>query len=130
MIIKHREISLDETGRASENWKITGYTLDGVLNQRITIPPTHTNYDRKSGDAETVMKHYVYRHFINPDDPDRKIDFIEIAPNKHRGPHIKLESRYKNMGDEIVDISKTARLGWTIYVDMVIKKWIFDVIEP
>lgn len=130
MIIKHREISLDETGRASENWKITGYTLDGVLNQRITIPPTHTDYDRKSGDAETVMKHYVYRHFIDPDDPDRKIDFIEIAPNKHRGPHIQWESRYKNVGDEIVEISKTAGLGWTIYADMVRKKWIFDVIEP
>src|SRR5690625_2597917 len=130
MLIRHREIDLDESGKASENWKITGTTLEGVLDQRITIPPKHTSHDRKSGDAETVMKHYVDRHFVNPDDPKRKIKHIEIAPNKNRGPHIEWESRFKNVSDEITAISKQANLGFVMYADMVRKKWIFDVVEP
>jgi hypothetical protein len=130
MIIRHREIALDENGKASENWRITGTTLDGILNQRITIPPAHTAHDRKSGDAETVMKHYVEKHFVNPDDPDRKIDHIEIAPNLHRGGHVECESRFKDVDKEISTISKQSNLGFVMYADMVRKKWIFDVVEP
>lgn len=130
MIIKHREISLDESGMAGENWKITGLSIEGVLGQRVTIPPAHTSHDRKSGSAETVMKHYVDRHFVNPSDPSRKIDYIEIAPDKKRGKYVKWESRFKNVADEISDISKAGNLGFYMYADMVRKKWIFDVIEP
>lgn len=130
MLIRHREIALDESGKASENWKITGVTLDGVLDQRITVPPSDTGYDRKQGNAETVMKHYVYNHFVNPADPTRRIDQIEIAPNLNRGIEISWESRYKYVADEIVSISKQANLGFVIYADMTLKKWIFDVVEP
>lgn len=130
MLIRHREIALDESGKASENWKITGVTLDGVLDQRITVPPSDTGYDRKKGNAETVMKHYVYNHFVNPADPTRRIDQIEIAPNLNRGIEISWESRYKYVADEIVSISKQANLGFVIYADMTLKKWIFDVVEP
>lgn len=130
MIIRHREIALDESGRASENWKITGVTLEGVLDQRITIPPKDTSHDRKSGSAETVMKHYVDRHFVNPDDPARKIDYIEIAEDKNRGSHIEWESRFKTVSEEIAAISKQANLGWVMYADMDRRKWVFDVVEP
>ena len=128
-IIRHREIALDESGKLSENWKITGVALKGVLSQRVTIPPSDTGYDRKSGDAETVMKYYVEKHFINPNDTDRQIDHIEVAPNKNRGAHIEWESRFKNVDEEITAISKQANLGWVMYADMVKKKWIFDVVE-
>lgn len=130
MLIRHREIALDESGKASENWKITGVTLDGVLDQRITVPPSDTGYDRKKGNAETVMKHFVYNHFVNPADSTRRIDHIEIAPNLNRGIEVSWESRYKNVADEIVSISKQANLGFVIYADMTLKKWIFDVVEP
>lgn len=130
MVIRHREVSLDSNGKASENWKITGVTLDGILDQRVTIPPEHTSHDRKKGNAETVMKHYVERHFVNPDDPERKIDFLEIAPNKNRGSQIDWESRFSNVGEEITSISKLANIGWAIYADMERRKWLFDVIEP
>ncbi|MCT2136516.1 siphovirus ReqiPepy6 Gp37-like family protein, partial [Oceanobacillus kimchii] len=68
MVIRHREVALDQSGKATENWKLTGVGLKGVLDQRVTIPPDDTGYDRKSGDAETVMKHYVEKHFVNPKD--------------------------------------------------------------
>jgi hypothetical protein len=128
-IILHKEIALDQNGKATENWKLTGVTLQGIMMRRVTVPPADTGYDRKSGDAETVMKHYVERNFINPDDPKRKIPQLEIAPNLHRGSHVEWESRYKRLSDELANISKLSGLGWTIYVDMVKKKWIFDVVE-
>ncbi|MBT2600935.1 hypothetical protein J7E18_17370 [Oceanobacillus sp. ISL-73] len=129
MVIRHREVSLDSNGKASETWKITGVTLDGILNQRVTIPPDHTSHDRKKGNAEVVMKHYVEKHFVNPDNPDRKIDFLEIAPNQNRGSQIDWESRFRNVGDEITSISKQANIGWMIYADMERRKFIFDVVE-
>ncbi|MFA1820547.1 hypothetical protein ACDX78_10250 [Virgibacillus oceani] len=130
MLIRHREIALDQNGKITENWRVTGVTLEGVLVQRATIPPADTSHDRKSGNAETVMKHYVENHFVNPVDPDRKIDFIEIAENKNRGAHVEWESRYKNVSDELTAISKQANLGWVMYADMERGKWIFDVVEP
>lgn len=41
-IIKHREIELDENGKATENWLIKGIQLKGIMNQRLTVPPSHT----------------------------------------------------------------------------------------
>ncbi|WP_153465145.1 Gp37-like protein [Sediminibacillus terrae] len=130
-IILTREIALDEKGKASENWKITGYTLDGLISRRQTVPSSDDagGYDRKSGDAETVMKHYVKKHFVNPEDPKRKMPMIEVAPNKHRGDHIAWESRFKVVSDEFETIGKQTGLGWTVYADTANKKFIFDVME-
>ena len=128
-IIKHREIELDEQGKATENWIIRGLSLQSVVAQRITIPPTHTAYDNKSGNAETVMKHYVERNIINPVDPRRKIHELIIAPNLNRGPSISWQSRYKNLSEEMTEISLATGLGWDVTLDLHNKKWVFDVIE-
>ncbi|GGB56893.1 hypothetical protein GCM10011409_38080 [Lentibacillus populi] len=128
-IIQSKEIALDKEGKITENWKITGYTLDGLISRRLTVPPDHTDQDRKSGDAETVMKHYVDRHFVNPEDPKRKMPRLEIAPNLHRGEYIEWESRYKVVSDELETIGKRCGLGWTVYADTKNKKFIFDVIR-
>lgn len=127
-IILGREISLDEQGKETENWKITGTTLLGLMNRRETVPPAHTDQDRKSGDAETVMKHYVDRHFVNPVDPNRKIPRLVIAPNQNRGGQISWESRFKKVSEELSLIGKQTGLGWTVNVDLVNKQFIFDVI--
>jgi hypothetical protein len=128
-IILHKEIQLDQNGKASENFKIIGVTLQGIMARRITVPPVATGYDRKSGDAETVMKHYVERNFINPENPKRKISQLQIAPNLNRGSHIEWESRYKPISEELASISKLSGLGWMVTVDPVNRKWVFDVVE-
>lgn len=128
-IIVTREIELNESGKESENLKLTGTTLCGLLDRRITVPPTSTSHDRKQGNAETVMKHYVQNHFVNPDDSNRRMKRLEIAPNRNRGEHVKWESRYKNIGEELEKISKESNLGWEIHADFKNKKFIFDVVE-
>ncbi|MFU0790642.1 MAG: hypothetical protein ACFWT6_11885 [Virgibacillus proomii] len=128
-IILTKEIVLDEKGRESENFKLTGYTLDGLMSRRITVPPSHTGYDRKSGNAETVMKHYVYNHFINPASRSRIMPHLEVAPNYNRGDYIEWESRLKNVAEELENISIKSGLGWGIFANFKTKKLIFDVIE-
>jgi hypothetical protein len=128
-IIKHREIELDENGKASENWLIKGLSLKAVIGQRITVPPSSTAYDNKQGDAETVIKHYVEKNVVNPTDTKRKIDNLIIAPNLNRGANITWQSRFKNLAEEVAAISLNSGLGWEVTLDTQLKKWVFDVVE-
>jgi hypothetical protein len=128
-IIRHREIELDENGKKTENWLIKGIALKGVTAQRITVPPVGDSHDRASGAAETVMKRYVDNHIVNPVDVKRKIDMLVIASDQQRGSQISWESRFKNLADELIEISKASGLGWDVILDFEQKKWIFDVFE-
>lgn len=128
-IILTREIALDENGKESENFKLTGLTMDGIMNRRVSVPPSHTSHDRKTGTAEEVMKHYVYNNFINPTDKSRKLDILEIAPNQNRGEKIEWESRFKVIGEELERISIRSGLGWGVFIDFNTKKLIFDCFQ-
>jgi hypothetical protein len=128
-IIRHREIELDENGKKTENWLVKGIALKGVVAQRITVPSSGDSHDRANGSAETVMKHYVNNHIVNPVDVKRKIDMVLLASNQQRGSYISWESRFKNLRDDLIEISKASGLGWDIFLDFQQKKWIFDVYE-
>jgi hypothetical protein len=126
-IIKHREIELDENGKATENWVIKALQLKSITGQRVTVPPSSTAYDNKQGDAETVMKHYVSRNLTNATDPKRNIGQLSIAQQMNRGPSVPWQSRFKNLSEELADISLNSGLGWDIILDIPNKKWLFDV---
>lgn len=128
-IIKHKEIELDENGKATENWLIKAPSLKSILGQRITIPPSDTAYDNKQGNAETVMKHYVNHNVVNPVDNNRIIFNIVLASNQNRGSSLSWQSRFKNLIEELVEQSLASELGWNIYLDLQAKKWVFDVFE-
>lgn len=128
-IIKHRELPLDENGKTSENWIIKGPTMQGILSQRITIPPEHTSHDNKSGNAESVMKHYVNNNAINPVDRRRKFIMLRSNENKNRGSYINWQSRYKVLSEELKDISLASGLGWDVFLDTKNGWWVFDVVE-
>ncbi|MFF5993720.1 siphovirus ReqiPepy6 Gp37-like family protein [Lysinibacillus sp. KU-BSD001] len=128
-MIKHREIELDENGKITENWLIKGYALKSIVAQRITMPPMHTAYDNRSGNAETVMKHYVNNNLVNPTDQRRKIPQLVMAPDLQRGIHTVYSSRFKNVAEEMSIMSLASGLGWDVTLDIENKKWVFDVME-
>lgn len=128
-LILHREIELDSDGKASENWLIKALQLKVVTGQRITLPPSTTAYDNKSGNAETVMKHYINNNIVNPVDANRKIAQLVLASNQNRGSSISWQSRFKNLAEELSAISLTSGVGWNVYLDIQNKKWVFDVVE-
>lgn len=126
-IIQYREIQVDENGKITESWIFKGATLQGLMRQRITVPPSGVAYDYKSGSGETVMKHYVTNHFVSPADPNRAIPNLVVAPDQVRGAHVDWQSRYALVSDELTSIGQTAGLGWNITLDLVNKQWVFDV---
>lgn len=128
-VILHRDINLDENGKASENWNIKALPLKTWLSRRITLPPSHTAYDNKQGPAETVMKHYVENNAVNPLDPERKIPRLVMAPNLERGPTVSWSSRFKTVSEEMEEISMISGLGWNISLDIANKHFVFDVKE-
>jgi len=128
-IIKHREIELDENGKITENWLIKGYALKSIVAQRITMPPAHTAYDNRSGNAETVMKHYINNHLVNPVDRRRKIPQLVIAPDLQRGIFTTYSSRFKNVAEDMSTLSLASGLGWDVILDIRNKRWVFDIVE-
>jgi len=128
-IIKHREIELGEQGKITENWLIKGWTISGITKQRVTVPPEEQAYDSITDAAETVMKHYVDKCLINPADLARKINILQNATDQGRGQTISWQSRYKNLAEELEKLSVISGLGWNIYLDFELLKWIFEVYE-
>ncbi|TCJ05093.1 hypothetical protein E0Y62_07410 [Cytobacillus praedii] len=128
-IILHQEIELDENGKSSENWIIRGFHLKVVISEKITLPPSHTAYDSKTGTSEEVMKHYVNNNVVNPVDVKRKRVEVSIAPNQKRGLSISWQSRFKNLAEEMAEISLVTGLGWNVILDWENKKWIFETME-
>lgn len=104
-----------------------GCTLGGILQQRITIPTDRQAYDIREGLAESVMKSYVQRNCI--DISEMAFPNLIIAPSLNRGQSVKWQSRYKNLAEELEQISQFSGLGWRIYLDFNSKKWVFDTYE-
>ncbi|MGI5900831.1 MAG: siphovirus ReqiPepy6 Gp37-like family protein [Christensenellales bacterium] len=121
-IVRHKEIRADERG--VEMLTIKGYELGAIFHQRITVPPVGQAYDIQEGNAETVMKHYVQRNCL--DIPGMEFPFLVIGDDQQRGEIVKWQTRYKNLGDELEQISILTGLGWHIYPDFNSRKWVFD----
>lgn len=126
-IIKYRQISEDENG--IETVTIKGYQLKYITTQRTVVPPAGFTNDEIRGNAETVMKHYVDNHIINPFDINRKIDIVQINPNQNRGITLEWKSRFKNLAAELTDISNITGIGWDMFIDYESKKILFDVLN-
>ncbi|MEI5909447.1 siphovirus ReqiPepy6 Gp37-like family protein [Bacillus spongiae] len=128
-IIKHIEVALDENGRATENYVYKGYDLKGIFGQRLTLPPSNTAYDNKSGAAETVLKHYVERNAVNPTDRKRKFVMLRMEDDLQRGNSINWQSRFKILSEELRDISLTSGVGWDVSLNLKEGWWEFDALD-
>lgn len=124
-IIRHREIKTDENG--NEVLLAQGSTLSNILSRRITVPPIGLAYDHINAAAEDVMKHYVDVNAVNPDNPDRIIPNLVIAPSQARGANISWDSRLKNLAEELEANSIKSGLGWDVYLDIINMHYIFEV---
>lgn len=127
-IIRHRNIVLDERGKATENWDIVAESLKSWFSQQLTTPPTGQAYDSINDDAETVMRHLVHNTVINPIDPGNKLDIVMDADLK-RGGKIDWQSRYKDLAEEMEKISLLSGIGWNIEIDHKNEQYVFKTYE-
>lgn len=127
--IKHKEITLSEDGKGSEEWLYKGFELKKLVDTRIIIPPEGFNQDMIEGSYETVMKHYIDTQLVNPVDINRKIPKLIIAPDMGRGDVINTGGRFQNVAEFITNLSLVSGLGWKISVDLTNQQLVFDVYE-
>lgn len=123
-VIQHKEITRENT----DELLIKGYTLQGLLGERLTIPPVGKANDTIKGPLETVMKHYVMMNAIQPTDPTRKIQNLVIADDLGRGPIVESSSRNKRLDEELTRLSVDG-FGWEIYVDLESRQFVFEILE-
>lgn len=127
--IRHREIELNQDGKASENWIIRASPLKSWMGQFLTVPPSTTAYDNTQSNAESVMLHYVTNNLISPTDPNRIMSDLVLSNNQSRGMTVSWQSRYKNLAEELAEISAISGLGWNVDIDTVVKKFVFKVLQ-
>ena len=122
---------------------VTGKTLQGLAEQRITlpdndkynygydnVPPLVSNKINPSPvSAETILKTYADRHMVNPLDPKRKIPDLILADDLNRGKETVWSSRLEALSDVLQDVCEYCDVGWEIYVDLHRKKLVFDIVE-
>lgn len=123
-IIQYRQIEQDAKG--IDILVIKGPTLGGILDRRVTVTDS---YDRVRGPAETVLKHYINNHLINPADANRKIPFVMNALSMGRGRETPWQTRYEPLNKVIQEISEFCDIGWRFDLSTKEKKAIFDVIQ-
>lgn len=123
-----------EGGRNGEQFVIYGETGNGLLRQRIIVPPTSAQvpgslgWDRVSGPAESVIKHYAAAQTAAPYDAKRAVENLVIAPDLGRGRVFPWQARYTNLAEELANIGAYAETGFEFYADSRAKQWVFDVI--
>ena len=129
-----RDFQLDES-REKVELVIHGVTGNGMAAQRITVPPTQAQdanalgWDKVSGPAETVIKHYAGRNMTTAYDGKRNFPRLALAADKARGKTYPWKSRYARLLDELQNIGTYGEMGFEIMADVASKRWMFDVIE-
>lgn len=127
-IIRHRENEIDENGDATDMLIIKGPQLKGILAQRLIVPPVSGDgYDSFSGVQETIMKHFVDAHCINPTDTSRVIPHFVLAADQGRGTQDKWRFRFDVLSDALGIVGQYAKLGWDVTLDLAHEQMVFDV---
>lgn len=128
-IILNREIELDESGKATERWKITGLSLKAFMAQRLIYPTPHQTHNIVNAAIEDAMIHYVTTEMINPINTERIYPRLAIKESLHRGNTINKKIRFDGLAETLESISKDSDYGWNVEIDLVNKQFVFVVLE-
>lgn len=122
------EIARDER---TDTLRVRGYTLSGLLRRRICVPPDggegSFGYDRITGDAESVMRHYVENNVTAPQSAARAMDCIVLeAENQHRGrENVPWSARFEQLDELLAAVGAYCDAGYAIVPDFSAKKLVF-----
>lgn len=127
------------TGREIDNGSngvitASGAQLTDWLARRVILPDiamaenAPMGYDSITGTTETIMKHYVEAHAVDPRNHARKIPGLIIAEDKGRGvADDAYMARYVNLLDTLEAIGRRGKLGFSITGNEKTGRFLFDV---
>lgn len=112
LIVKNIKTTLDKI-------TLTGYDLNGLLCDRLTLTDKEDGYDTQAGASETIIKHFVSANLVSCElDPNRNLPRFGVAEDKGRGlTEDNAMPRLQNVQELVTEICGAAKLGWRISVD-------------
>lgn len=109
---------------------VRGYTLEFIFTYRITeVFSNKANWGLKDN-VETVMKELIKFNLGSTVlNSKRRIALIDFKPDLKRGPIIDYSVRYKELNQELTDLSITHGIGINMTYDYKNKKFWLDTYE-
>ncbi len=109
LMIKDIQTTLDRV-------KVTGYDLNGLLCDRITLGTDETGYDPYDGSTEACVKYYVSSNLAASSIPARNLPRFGVADNTlDRGTaEDHAYPRYQNLQELVTELCEAAGLGWRV----------------
>lgn len=101
--------------------KITGYDLNGLLYDRVTLSDETSadGSDAFSGTTEACVKHYVAANLCESTVTERNLPRFAVAPDLGRGTaDDHALPRLQNVGELVTELCAAAGLGWRVSVDL------------
>jgi len=128
--ILHREIALDENGKATENWLIKAVPLKSWLSDRIVLPANNAISTYFDTNVESIFKGLITANITDSNNINRHIPNLIVAPNLNRGQTLKrIVKRGTTISEELKDIGEFTGIGWNICIDISNKKFVFDIVD-
>ena len=110
---------------------INGRDPSGLLQNRIALYGTNsgTGYDDQSGNAETVILHYINENAIDATDASRNINGLGINTDEGRGEFVSYSARFQTLDEIVNTLSVSGELGYKTVFDKTECKGILTFIE-
>ena len=112
---------------------VSGYDLNGLLLDRLTVAQTEDGKDKQTGSTEQIVKYFVEKNCVNAPDVVRNYPGLKIAGYGARGiPDDAASPRLQCLAEVISDILAAQKMGWRISANeggAADELMIFDVIE-
>ena len=111
LIIKNIQTTLEKI-------KITGYDLNGLLCDRVTLGTDDSGYDPASGTTEACVKYYVRNNLSESSVAERNLPRFGVAESLGRGvTDDHAYPRYQNLQEIVTEMCGAAGLGWRVSID-------------
>jgi hypothetical protein len=106
--------SIDGTGKGNQVVTVTGKEAGAILTRRIVEPPAGTANYTETSVAETTMKNAVKSQAGSTATANRQINILNVTATQARGASYTYSSRYKNLADDLTQISVATQIGWRL----------------
>jgi len=117
-------------------WEIIGVDDSILLSERLAYPTPTTadvtaqtsDYDTRTGKAETVIKNYVKANIGSTAPTARKVTALTVEADSARGSTVTGKARFDKLGELLASLAAVDGLGFTI--DQSGSNLLFRVFQP
>lgn len=123
MIIINRQITTDE--ESGDTLIVAGYCLKSILSRRVV-----SNQTNLSGTVLSCIRTLINNNIISPTDSNRQIsNFILGTDTATLATTMTMQITGDNLNDAISEICTTYGLGYDVYINPTISKFVFYIYE-